>query len=298
MHSAFARRLSEALSRYGECALIDAEAALGQTSAWFSALESRVRFVVYLGGAADDDWRNLCLRQADCLLFLADAAQAATPWHGEQAFDAERVLHRPQHLLLLHRGGVIKFGAAAQWLQEFSTDSPASSRARRARHRTRRAIADRTQHRTRALRRRRARLRAHRRGACAARGGHADRLRRRHLDRRHHRRGRGGGLVRRGDVRKLPPRVRTRQTAARLHVSVRRAGQRTPRVATAARRIRTARHQRSCAAVFLRHRQSHRWARRRRIAAARCGSGCALRARSPACCRRCSITTKCSSTAR
>jgi NTE family protein len=118
----FARRLSEALSRYGKCALIDAEAALGQTSGWFSALESRVRFVVYLGSAADDDWRNLCLRQADCLLFLADAAQAPAPWRGESAFDAERLLHRPQHLLLLHPGGVIKFGAAAQWLQEFSTD--------------------------------------------------------------------------------------------------------------------------------------------------------------------------------
>ena len=116
----FARRLSESLSRYGECALIDAQAALGQTSAWFSALESRVRYVVYLGSAADDDWRNLCVRQADCLLFLADAAQTPAPWRDARAFDAERALHRPQHLLLLHRGGVIKFGAAVQWLQEFA----------------------------------------------------------------------------------------------------------------------------------------------------------------------------------
>ncbi|HEX4479979.1 MAG TPA: patatin-like phospholipase family protein [Rudaea sp.] len=118
----FARRLSESLSRYGECALIDSQAALGQTSSWFSALESRVRFVVYLGGVDDDDWRNLCLRQADCLLFLADASHTSTPWQGESAFETERTLHRPQHLLLLHRGGVIKFGAAAQWLQEFSPD--------------------------------------------------------------------------------------------------------------------------------------------------------------------------------
>ena len=37
---------------------------------------------------------------------------------------------------------------------------------------------------------------------------------------------------------------------------------------------------------------------RKRIGAGRCGSGCARPARFPACCRRCSIATKCSSTAR
>lgn len=39
----FADRLREALARYGECALIDAAAGAGQTSAWFSALEARSR---------------------------------------------------------------------------------------------------------------------------------------------------------------------------------------------------------------------------------------------------------------
>src|SRR6185312_16660962 len=41
----FAQRLRMALSLYGECALIDADSARGQTSEWFSALEMRVRFV-------------------------------------------------------------------------------------------------------------------------------------------------------------------------------------------------------------------------------------------------------------
>ena len=112
----FARQLRESLSRYGECALIDAETALGQTSGWFSALESRVRFVVYLGGAENLEWRELCVRQADCLLFLTDASQPATPWPEGAALDPERVLHRPRHLLLLYPDGTITLGAAAAWL--------------------------------------------------------------------------------------------------------------------------------------------------------------------------------------
>jgi NTE family protein len=77
----FARQLSEALERYGECALIDAASGLGQTSTWFSALEAKARYVLYLGDVnADDDWRELCVRQADCLLLIANAAEAASAW--------------------------------------------------------------------------------------------------------------------------------------------------------------------------------------------------------------------------
>ena len=113
---AFAKRLGEALGRYGECALIEAEAGRGQTSTWFSALEARVRYVLYLGGAADDDWRELCVRQADCLLLLANAADSATPWQAAACLDAETALHRPRHLVLVHRGDVEQ-GAALRWLE-------------------------------------------------------------------------------------------------------------------------------------------------------------------------------------
>ena len=226
----FARRLSEALSRYGECALIDAEAALGQTSGWFSVLESRVRFVVYLGCAADDDWRNLCVRQADCLLFLADASCPATPWQGEHAFDAERMLHRPQHLLLMHRGGVIKFGAAAQWLQEFSPGIQ---------HHHVRDVRDIE---------RVARLLIGRSIGLVLSGGGARGFA--HIGvvralresgmlidsvggtsiRRHHRRRRCHRLVRRGNVRELSALVRARQAVARLHISICSLGERAPRL--------------------------------------------------------------------
>ncbi len=112
----FAGRLRNALARFGECALIDAVAARGQTSAWFSALEERVRFVLYLGGGGDE-WNELCVRQSDCLLLTANAADAASVWPEKSCIDAERALHRPRHLLLLHRDGAILPGAARRWLE-------------------------------------------------------------------------------------------------------------------------------------------------------------------------------------
>jgi NTE family protein len=113
-----AQRLSVALGRYGECAVIDADMARGQTSAWFSALEARVRHVLYLGNAdAGDEWRELCVRQADCLLFPVRAAQAASAWPQAGCLDAEQALHRPRHLLLLHDGD-IEAGAAVRWLEQ------------------------------------------------------------------------------------------------------------------------------------------------------------------------------------
>ena len=113
---AFAKRLAEALGRYGECALIEADAGRGETSTWFSALEARVRFVLYLASTGEDDWRELCVRQADCLLMVTNAADPASPWPEAACLDAESALHRPRHLLLLHRGGVIEHGAALRWL--------------------------------------------------------------------------------------------------------------------------------------------------------------------------------------
>ncbi len=113
-----AQRLSAALGRYGECVVIDAVAGRGQTSAWFSALEARVRHVLYLGNTDDtDDWRELCVRQADCLLLPTHASQPASAWPQTACLDAEQALHRPRHLLLLH-AGEIEAGAALRWLEQ------------------------------------------------------------------------------------------------------------------------------------------------------------------------------------
>lgn len=115
---AFAESLRDALSRYGECALIEAEAARGKTSTWFSALEASVRYVLYVGDAGEEDWHVMCVRQADCLLLLADASQPASCWPEKASINAESALHRPRHLLLQHRSGSIEPGAASRWLEK------------------------------------------------------------------------------------------------------------------------------------------------------------------------------------
>lgn len=112
----FAEHLRTALALYGECALIDADSARGRTSEWLSALESRARYVLYLADSDDHDWRELCVRQADCLLLLAAAIEPASPWPESACLDAESALHRPRHLVLLHRAHTITAGAARRWL--------------------------------------------------------------------------------------------------------------------------------------------------------------------------------------
>jgi NTE family protein len=112
----FAQRLRETLMRYGDCTLVDGESAHGQTSTWFSALEERVRFVLYLGDGDDREWRDLCVRQSDCLLMVANATDTASTWPEKSCIDAECALHRPRHLVLLHRDGAIAPGAARRWL--------------------------------------------------------------------------------------------------------------------------------------------------------------------------------------
>jgi NTE family protein len=112
----FAARLRTTLALYGDCALIDAAGARDQTSAWFSALEASVRFVLYLDDGGDRDWRELCVRQADCLLLLAQAGEPASAWPESACLDAESALHRPRHLVLLHQKHSIEPGAARRWL--------------------------------------------------------------------------------------------------------------------------------------------------------------------------------------
>lgn len=114
---AFAMSLRDALLRYGNCAVIDAAAAHGHTSEWFNAIETRHRYVLYIGNSTADEWRKLCARQADCFILLADATAAATPWAQapDAADDAIEALHRPRHLVLLHPGS-LRHGAARKWL--------------------------------------------------------------------------------------------------------------------------------------------------------------------------------------
>jgi NTE family protein len=110
----FAVQLREALSRYGSCALIDAKIGLGNTSAWFAAIEARNRFVVYLADAEQTDWRELCVRQADSFVLPANADSPPGAWPEFADAESDRYVQRPCHLVLLHRGDIL-LGRGRVW---------------------------------------------------------------------------------------------------------------------------------------------------------------------------------------
>ena len=110
----FALQLREALSRYGSCALIDEKAGSGNTSAWFSAIEARHRFVVYLADSQTTAWRELCVRQADSFVLPANADSVPSAWPEFVDAEPDRYMQRPCHLILLHRGDIL-LGSGRAW---------------------------------------------------------------------------------------------------------------------------------------------------------------------------------------
>ncbi|SFN29285.1 NTE family protein [Dokdonella immobilis] len=110
----FAGELVRMLGAFGECAMISRETGEGRLSSWFNELEARTRYVVYVADA-DDHWQALCVRQADCLLLLANANDAPGDWPASACADASSALSRPRHLVLLHPGKLVH-GAARRWL--------------------------------------------------------------------------------------------------------------------------------------------------------------------------------------
>jgi NTE family protein len=111
----FAIDLKRALSAYGHCAVIDAKTGSGKHSSWFTALEAEHRFVLYVGDTHASEWRTLCGRQADCFVLLANTRSSPGVWPDGAKFNAERLLSRPRHLVLMHSGDVVS-ASAEKWL--------------------------------------------------------------------------------------------------------------------------------------------------------------------------------------
>ena len=112
----FARSMQATLEKYGTCALIDGSIAQGKDSDWMHEVESKHRFVLYVGNAGMAQWRDLCARQADC--FILPVSSTTTPSAWPEAFiGTDRTQLRPRHLVLLHDGD-IRWGTATQWLEK------------------------------------------------------------------------------------------------------------------------------------------------------------------------------------
>ena len=112
----FAEELVRMLDAFASCAMIDRQQGQGRLSSWFNELEARTRFVVYVADA-DDDWQALCVRQADCLLLVANADEEPGEWPAGACADVSLALSRPRHLILLHPHQLIT-GAALRWLHK------------------------------------------------------------------------------------------------------------------------------------------------------------------------------------
>ena len=110
----FATELVRMLGAFGTCAMINKKEGSGRLSSWFNEIEAHTRFVIYVADA-DDDWQSLCVRQADCLLLLANADETPGEWPASACADASSALSRPRHLILLYPGQLIE-GAARRWL--------------------------------------------------------------------------------------------------------------------------------------------------------------------------------------
>jgi NTE family protein len=134
------RRLAEDLAAelrvFGSVRLLDAaavDAELGEGYAvtafnpgehnsrlvnWLNALEAEHRFLIYLADAGTTAWSARCLRQADCVLLLAEAR------HPPQASAAVRycldhAIQAPRELVLQHEGARLADGCQpVEWCEQ------------------------------------------------------------------------------------------------------------------------------------------------------------------------------------
>ena len=99
-----ARRIASVLVQMGsKAAVLDANSA-EQSAEWFNAFEAAHDVVFYRGDAPDSAWTQLCLRQADRTLLLAESDRPLPLRPLDLPAFKERATGLPQ-LLLLHRSG-------------------------------------------------------------------------------------------------------------------------------------------------------------------------------------------------
>jgi NTE family protein len=98
-HRGVAKDLHTKLSSDGRAMLLDCMSA-GRSTGWFNAAEAGNDITLYCAEPANQQWTNLCLRQADRVLFIASAAStfATPPWLAGQI----QPFRRPADLVLLH----------------------------------------------------------------------------------------------------------------------------------------------------------------------------------------------------
>jgi NTE family protein len=113
----FATELVEALNNIGRSELVWSVRGAEHTSHWFNNVESANDFVVYVADPMPTAWSKLCLRQADTLLLVANAADRVSDWPALTANVEGRLALQRAELVLLHDGEFLA-GAAQRWLAQ------------------------------------------------------------------------------------------------------------------------------------------------------------------------------------
>jgi NTE family protein len=99
-HRRVANDLHKKLSSNGQRAILLDCMSAERSTGWFHAAEAGNDITLYCAEPANRQWTNLCLRQADRVLFIASATSdfAMPPWLTGQV----QTLRRPADLVLLH----------------------------------------------------------------------------------------------------------------------------------------------------------------------------------------------------
>jgi NTE family protein len=119
-HRRVANDLYKKLSIDGQRAtLLDCTSA-DRSTAWFHAAEAGNDITLYSAEPANQQWTNLCLRQADRVLFIAPAtsAFATPPWLASQI----QSLRRPADLILLRDSSCSGLQHTTHWRKHVSVD--------------------------------------------------------------------------------------------------------------------------------------------------------------------------------
>jgi NTE family protein len=119
-HRRVADDLHKRLSGDGQRALLLDCMSADHSTGWFHAAEAGNDVTLYCSEPADQKWTNLCLRQADRVLFVASASSAFAmpPWLGSQI----QPLRRPADLVVLHDRLPNGMQSLAHWRKHVPVD--------------------------------------------------------------------------------------------------------------------------------------------------------------------------------
>jgi NTE family protein len=119
-HRGVVNDLHQQLSGDGQRTLLLDCMSADRPTGWFHAAEAGNDITLYCSEPANQQWTNLCLRQADRVLFVASAtsAFATPPWLASQT----QPLRRPADLILLHDTSCSRSQHTTHWRKHVSVD--------------------------------------------------------------------------------------------------------------------------------------------------------------------------------